>query len=370
MITELSLDRANPLPLYFQIKNQMIERIRSGQFDTSVRIPSEMEIAKTNGISPMTVRQAYKEMVDEGFLYRIQGKGTFVNKQLPGEDKPDLPSEELEAKTTEVAVICNTFREAFMFCAQLQMGIEEAADEYNINIHMLASKGRPIYSEKNQVLRSLLNDMRLDGAIIIGPINDSDLALLKSLSVATVIVDHDNQDEHQTRIMAEDEQFVQAAIKTIATKKHERVGLLCGPKSDRKNVIRRGDRLEAGLKKCAKQNGLTIPRDAIQHCDVTDPDSMYDIVNSLLDIKNRPTAIISDGDGLTRRLIECIQKRGLHIPDDVEVFAYADTDACMYPFAHKPLFEMGKMAVDCMRRQIARTPIKGRYFEIPVTFND
>lgn len=71
--------RNSPLPRYFQLKEIMRERIRTGDWKPGDLIPSERELGETYGISRMTARQAITELVNEGLLYREQGKGTFVS---------------------------------------------------------------------------------------------------------------------------------------------------------------------------------------------------------------------------------------------------------------------------------------------------
>lgn len=71
------------LPKYVQLKQQILERIRGGQLLPDDQLPTEHELSETNGISRQTVRQATSELVQEGWLYRVQGKGTFVSSVLP-----------------------------------------------------------------------------------------------------------------------------------------------------------------------------------------------------------------------------------------------------------------------------------------------
>src|SRR5579884_1425417 len=72
--------RKSPLPRYYQLKEIMREKIRSGEWKPGDLIPSERELGEQYGISRMTARQAITEMVNEGHLYREQGKGTFVSR--------------------------------------------------------------------------------------------------------------------------------------------------------------------------------------------------------------------------------------------------------------------------------------------------
>lgn len=72
--------RKGPLPRYYQLKEIMREKIRSGEWMPGDLIPSERELGEQYGISRMTARQAITELVNEGLFYREQGKGTFVSR--------------------------------------------------------------------------------------------------------------------------------------------------------------------------------------------------------------------------------------------------------------------------------------------------
>lgn len=73
-----TLERSNPLPLYYQLKEVLKEQIRSGHLAPHTPIPSEPELVSSYHVSRATVRQALAELVHEGLLYRQHGKGTFV----------------------------------------------------------------------------------------------------------------------------------------------------------------------------------------------------------------------------------------------------------------------------------------------------
>jgi len=70
--------KTGPLPRYYQLKEIIGEKIRGGDWPEGRLIPSERELCEQYGISRMTARQSITELVKEGFLYREQGKGTFV----------------------------------------------------------------------------------------------------------------------------------------------------------------------------------------------------------------------------------------------------------------------------------------------------
>ena len=74
----LTIDRSSPIPLYFQLKQILLEKIKEAEWDAGDLIPSEQELQETYGLSRTTVRQTLAEMVNEGLLDRQRGRGTFV----------------------------------------------------------------------------------------------------------------------------------------------------------------------------------------------------------------------------------------------------------------------------------------------------
>src|ERR1039457_5108543 len=66
------------LPKYYQVKRELLEL--TAALDAGSPVPSERELAQSYGTSMTTVRQALAELVVEGRLLRMQGKGTFVAK--------------------------------------------------------------------------------------------------------------------------------------------------------------------------------------------------------------------------------------------------------------------------------------------------
>ncbi|MDF2655801.1 MAG: GntR family transcriptional regulator [Bacillota bacterium] len=80
MLTKLSsIDKSVPIPLYFQLKQLILSEIQNGTYKSGDIIPTENEISDAFKISRTTVRQAVTELVQEGWLYRVKSKGTFVS---------------------------------------------------------------------------------------------------------------------------------------------------------------------------------------------------------------------------------------------------------------------------------------------------
>ena len=67
-----------PIPAYYQLKEIIREEIESGRLKIGEKLTPENRLSEIFQISRMTVRQAIKELVVEGLLYRDKGRGTFV----------------------------------------------------------------------------------------------------------------------------------------------------------------------------------------------------------------------------------------------------------------------------------------------------
>ncbi|MGI5348089.1 GntR family transcriptional regulator [Streptomyces sp. CA-250714] len=72
------MDRASPVPLYFQLAQQLESAIERGKLAPGSLLGNEIELAGRLGLSRPTVRQAIQSLVDKGLLVRRRGIGTQV----------------------------------------------------------------------------------------------------------------------------------------------------------------------------------------------------------------------------------------------------------------------------------------------------
>jgi len=86
------IDKSKRFPLYLQVKEIITNKIKSGEWKPLSKIPSESFLSEHNGISIMTVRQATNQLCEEGLLYKVHGKGTFVAKAKLERDLSELTS--------------------------------------------------------------------------------------------------------------------------------------------------------------------------------------------------------------------------------------------------------------------------------------
>ena len=75
---EHHISRNTPIPLHFQLRNMIKEGIKANTLLPGDCLPTEYEFVKHYNISRTTVRQALSFLVNEGTLYRLKSKGTFI----------------------------------------------------------------------------------------------------------------------------------------------------------------------------------------------------------------------------------------------------------------------------------------------------
>ncbi|WHH58515.1 GntR family transcriptional regulator [Petroclostridium sp. X23] len=109
------IDKNTPIPMYYQLKEIILDEIKTEKLQPGDSIPTEKELSDIFDISRSTIRQAISDLVKEGYLYRIKSKGTFVSKPKINQDfiwKLETFSEQMKklglvpsTKVLELAVI-------------------------------------------------------------------------------------------------------------------------------------------------------------------------------------------------------------------------------------------------------------------------
>lgn len=75
---KIIISNSSSVPIYEQIKNQIINQIMLDELLEGESIPSIRSLASDIKISVMTIKKAYDELESEGYIKSVQGKGTFV----------------------------------------------------------------------------------------------------------------------------------------------------------------------------------------------------------------------------------------------------------------------------------------------------
>jgi len=78
---DAEIDHGAPLAPYKQLAAILAARIRRGDWQPDRAIPSETQLVQTYGVARATVRRAIALLVDDGVLYVVPQRGTYVKRQ-------------------------------------------------------------------------------------------------------------------------------------------------------------------------------------------------------------------------------------------------------------------------------------------------
>jgi DNA-binding GntR family transcriptional regulator len=142
---ELSVDRSSPVPLYFQLSQQLEAAIEHGTLTPGSLLGNEIELAARLGLSRPTVRQAIQSLVDKGLLVRRRGVGTqVVHSQVKRPLELSSLYDDLEAAGQRPAteVLANTLEPAPAEVAAT-LGIAEGTQVHRIE-RLRLTHGEPM----------------------------------------------------------------------------------------------------------------------------------------------------------------------------------------------------------------------------------
>ncbi|GAA3551107.1 hypothetical protein GCM10022419_034250 [Nonomuraea rosea] len=85
----MTIDRFDPMPIYRQLAEIVIARIRAGELGPRDLIPSESQMVKDHGVARDTARQAVAYLREQGWAFTLPQRGTYVSarENWPSEDR-------------------------------------------------------------------------------------------------------------------------------------------------------------------------------------------------------------------------------------------------------------------------------------------
>jgi len=86
----IEIDKKNGVPLYIQVKNQIMDEIKKGSLKVGTKMPTERELSQRIKVSRNTISTAYNDLEQDGALKSYQGKGTFVVEESISWESQDI----------------------------------------------------------------------------------------------------------------------------------------------------------------------------------------------------------------------------------------------------------------------------------------
>jgi GntR family transcriptional regulator/MocR family aminotransferase len=92
LLSTLDVDPSSGIPLYRQLEAAIRQLVLDGKLSANSRLPATRQLALDLGISRLTVKNVYEQLISEGFLDARRGAGTFVTSISTSQLPPEIPT--------------------------------------------------------------------------------------------------------------------------------------------------------------------------------------------------------------------------------------------------------------------------------------
>ena len=343
----ISVDRQSRVPLATQLSRQLTWLIATGAIEEGALLPAISELAEQVGVNSHTVRAAYVQLRDDGLVRMQRGSRTVVL----GYDRGSASGASDRHHSFTIGVLIPSFTsyyddflEAVSAAAGAEGWLPIICETHHFDAPVVSSYLDQLFSRNVDGIIAIHAESPAESEAvdIFGP-SDSlrPLVLVDSADLATgshVTVDREADGRLSTTHLIEHG--------------HRRIASVCGPApwiSTKRLTKGYADALDAA--------GVTGDADLIVSVADHTLDAGADAARRLLELDDRPTAIVCAGDVLALGIIHALREADLRVPEDVAVIGYGDI-----PFAtvslpalstiRLPAGELGRQAVLLLRRAI------------------
>ncbi len=305
---------------YLRLAERLRNEIELGIKAPGIQIPTEEELAVRFSLSRNTVRQAVRLLVDQGYLVRVQGSGTFVA------EKPDAPPKETSAIGGQTVGVVLPRCSHYIY-PELLMGISECLFENGYAMIYRTTNNQ--IDKERQVLTELLSTT-IAGLIIeptrsAWPLFNADLFRRIEAKMPCVLTPVTLPGFSFPTVGLSDFEGVAMLIDHLVTNGHRKIAAIF--KSDAQTGLQRFHGFGAGL----ARNGISFdPRNLIWYFDEEFPSIFTDAgASRVFGALDGCTAVVCYNDEVASRLCPLLEQRRIRIPDDISVVGYDDAPDTM-----------------------------------------
>lgn len=333
--------------VYGKLKEDLRSRITSGKLKPGEALHGENELSRRYGISRMSARNALAELVREGLIITMPGKGSFVT------DRNKKVAREVNGG--RIAFIVPAIED--IVTSEIYRGVEEIIRKRGYNPTVFGSN-RSIEGETANL--KLLLEKKEIGAIIFpnwGRANSEAIFELKREGYPFVLVDKFFRDIDTDYVVTDNVDGAYQVVEHLIKLGHKRIGHVGGLEGTADEDRLEGYRRALGRHKLVYEPELIkkMPGDKFE---TMEPENGgYDEMRLLLSLKEKPTAVFAGNDYLAIGAMKAIKEAGLNVPDDIAVAGFDDlkfSASLEIPLttAAQPFRDIGKRAAKILLNKI------------------
>ncbi|MEH7374706.1 MULTISPECIES: catabolite control protein A [Bacillaceae] len=264
-------------------------------------------------------------------------------------------------KTTTVGVIIPDISNIFF--AELARGIEDIATMYKYNIILSNSD-----QNKDKELH-LLNTMlgkQVDGLVFMGGnITAEHVEEFEKSPVPIVLAGSIEESNKIPSVNIDYEEAVYDSIKEFIEKGHKNIAFVVGPLHEPKNTFKK----LRGYQRALQDSGIPYNEELVVEGDYT-YDSGIEAIEKLLEVADRPTAILVGSDEMALGVVHGAEDKGYKIPEDFEVITSDNTRLSLMVRPQlttivQPLYDIGAVAMRLLTKLMNKEQVSDQIVVLP-----
>jgi len=306
---ETKIKREYGISLHYKVRQEIEEFIREKKFKNEM-LPPEEEIAKRFKVSRGTVRRAILDLVNQSVLYRIPGKGTFINKKTLSIEKITIFSPWHIHKEPEIAQ--NTYEDVLL------RGIRKNAIK---NGYTLILKN----FEKEEI-EFTETAKESNGIIILNPRRNEEEIIhrVSKFSIPSVFIGANLKRDDVNYVCVDNENGIRQAVEYLISLGHKYLFFIGGSPESYDTYERYG----AFINICNEKN--IKHKEVIFKSNLDWKKEVEKIVFEIIKEKDLPDGFIAGGITISLYLIEVIKKAEKSIPEDFSLIGFDDFPICSH----------------------------------------
>ena len=286
-------------PKYLLVEDHIRKQI--SQRKLTSKLPGERILARDLGYSYMTVRKAIENLVNEGLLYKVPTKGTYVASQKQQKPKTGTIGYFLDSR---IAGGLSSPYYGLIFNA-----IAKATAEHGYSLVYFTN------SDQTDLYKLL---KKFDGVIASSFLRVESLIQEIKAVIPVVTIDNSAADKSIPSVIIDNFSAEVESVDYLCSLGHEHIGFMTGLEDS--DV---GKNRYEGYKNGLHKYGIDADETLVFRGNYTFGSGVSG-VEYFLSLKQRPTAIICANDSMALGAISSLQKAGLKVPDDISVIGFDD----------------------------------------------
>lgn len=322
--------------MYQQLRQDLLARIRRGEFSPGSLLPSENQLCQQYEVSVTTARRAFLELVNEGVVERKAGVGTMVSSRV----------RQARLSFLSIDYEGDAWRRMPSAMGEVVAGVGAASWQRDASFFMTGVAR----AEAVGYLRRLVEERSVDGVLLrtADDISEEYLEILEGAGVPYVVIKRHIPGRAMNCVVSDDVAGARMATEHLLNLGHERIGFVCA----KPHITIAKERL-AGYRSALEEKNVPFDELLVRQEPSFTMGKGREAVESLLMLPSPPSAIFVASDTMALGAYEAIQKLGLKIPQDTTLVGYDDLDpvAVLQPpltTIRTSFYEFGRLAAQLL----------------------